>query len=67
MPWWESLATTTSGKPLFDKGFAPVPDSPGLGVELNEEVVKAHLRPGSGYFEPTTQWDTQRGNDRLWS
>jgi len=44
-----------------------VPDSPGLGVDLNEEVVKAHLRPGSGYFEPTTQWDTQRVNDRLWS
>ena len=58
VPWWESLVTTTGGKPLFDKGFAPVPDSPGLGVELNEEVVKAHLRPGSGYFEPTPQWDT---------
>jgi L-alanine-DL-glutamate epimerase-like enolase superfamily enzyme len=67
VPWWESLATTTSGLPLFDKGFAPVPDSPGLGVELNEEVVKAHLRPGSEYFAPTTQWDTQRVNDRLWS
>jgi len=35
----QSLVTTTGGKPLFDKGFAPVPDSPGLGVELNEEVV----------------------------
>lgn len=67
VPWWESLVTTTGGLPLFDKGFAPVPNSPGLGVELNEEVVKAHLRPGSGYFEPTTQWDTQRVNDRLWS
>ena len=34
------------------KGFAVVPDSPGLGVELNEEVVKQHLRPKSGYFDP---------------
>ncbi len=65
--WWDSLVTTTSGLPLFDKGFAPVPDSPGLGVELNDEVAKAHLRPGSKYFEPTTEWDTQRANDRLWS
>ena len=29
-----------------------VPDSPGLGVELNEEAVKQHLRPNSGYFDP---------------
>jgi hypothetical protein len=44
-----------------------VPDTPGLGVELNEEVVKAHLRPGAGYFEPTPDWDKERSNDRLWS
>ena len=35
-----------------------MPDAPGLGVELNEEVVKQHLRPKSGYFEPTPEWDT---------
>ena len=33
-----------------------VPDSPGLGVELNEEVVKEHIRKGS-YFAPTPQYD----------
>ena len=22
---------------------------------------------GPGYFEPTTEWDVQRSNDRLWS
>jgi hypothetical protein len=44
-----------------------VSDAPGLGVELNEAAVRAHLRAGAGFFEPTTQWDKQPGNDRLWS
>ena len=65
--WWESLVTTGDGTPLVDHGFAPVPDTPGLGVELNEEAVKAHLRPGAGYFDPTPDWDKERSNDRLWS
>jgi L-alanine-DL-glutamate epimerase-like enolase superfamily enzyme len=67
VPWWESLVRTLDGKPLVEKGFALVPDSPGLGVELNEEVVRAHLREGGGYFEPTPQWDNERSWDRLWS
>jgi len=67
VPWWESLVRTTGGNALVEKGFAVVPDAPGLGVELNEEVVKQHLGPKSGYFEPTPQWDEIRSNDRLWS
>ena len=65
--WWESLVRTTGGNPLVDKGFAVVPDSPGLGVELNEEVVRQHLRKDSEYFKPTPEWDKERSNDRLWS
>ena len=53
-------------KPIFDKGFVTVPDRPGRGGELNEEVVKQHLRE-PGYFEPTKEWDMIRSNDRLWS
>jgi L-alanine-DL-glutamate epimerase-like enolase superfamily enzyme len=67
VPWWESLVRTTSGKPLIDKGFAIVPDSPGLGVELNDEVAKQHLRPNATFFAPTPEWDTVRSNDRPWS
>ena len=67
VPWWESLVKTTGGNTLVEKGFAIVPDSPGLGVEPNEEMIRAHLRPESGYFEPTPQWDKERSNDRLWS
>ena len=67
VPWWEKLVTTLDGKPMVVRGFAPVPNTPGLGVELNEAVIREHLRPGSGYFAPTPEWDKQPGNDRLWS
>jgi len=66
VPWWEELVTGIK-KPLNDKGFVNVPDTPGLGVELNLETVKQHLLDGEGLFEPTPEWDEERTNDRLWS
>ncbi|MBI1357639.1 MAG: mandelate racemase/muconate lactonizing enzyme family protein [Acidobacteria bacterium] len=68
VPWWGDMVKTTgkAGKPLFDKGFAPVQDGPGLGVELVDEVIKQHLYE-PGYFEPTPEWDKSPANDRLWS
>ena len=67
--WWYDMVKMTGSQPLFDKGFAPVPlDSPGLGIELNDDVVKEHLiREDKSYFEPTPQWDSRNSNDRLWS
>jgi L-alanine-DL-glutamate epimerase-like enolase superfamily enzyme len=65
--WWETLVRTTGGNALIEKGFGVVPDSPGLGIELNEDVVKGHLRANSGYFLPTPEWDAIRSHDRLWS
>jgi L-alanine-DL-glutamate epimerase-like enolase superfamily enzyme len=55
IPWWGDLVTGPD-KPIIQNGFIKVPDAPGLGVELNEEVVKEHLRI-PGYFEPTPQYD----------
>jgi hypothetical protein len=54
---------------MISKGFANVPlDSPGLGIELNDEVCKKLLNPKqNGYFEPTPEWDEKRSHDRLWS
>jgi hypothetical protein len=52
LDWWQKLVT----KPVIENGFITVPDTPGLGVELNEEVVKEHLRI-PGYFEPTTMYN----------
>ena len=36
-----------SPRPLVRDGRFLVPQGPGLGVELNEEVVNRHLAPGS--------------------
>jgi L-alanine-DL-glutamate epimerase-like enolase superfamily enzyme len=67
LPWWDDLVTGLP-KPIIQNGYIPVPDTPGLGVELNPEVVKEHLDPNSpGYFEPTPEWDHERSHDRLWS
>ncbi|HEY5908059.1 MAG TPA: mandelate racemase/muconate lactonizing enzyme family protein, partial [Vicinamibacteria bacterium] len=63
--WWEDLVT--GDKPLFKKGFAVATDRPGLGVDVNLEVVKAHLKPGTQAFAPTPEWDNERSWDRLWS
>ena len=55
MPWWQDLVTGIP-KPIIKDGYIQVPDTPGLGVELNEEVVKKYLRY-PGYFEPTPEFD----------
>ena len=39
----------------------------GLGVTLNEDVVRQHLKPGAGYFEPINEWNEEHSWDRLWS
>jgi L-alanine-DL-glutamate epimerase-like enolase superfamily enzyme len=54
--------------PIIQNGYIDVPETPGLGLELNEDVIKDHIDPDSpGYFESTEQWDNLRVNDRLWS
>ena len=47
---------TGPSKPIVEGGYIAVPDAPGLGVELNEAVVKEHIRKG-GYLAPTPQFD----------
>jgi L-alanine-DL-glutamate epimerase-like enolase superfamily enzyme len=66
VPWWQDLAEGVE-KPIVNHGFITVPENPGLGVTLNEDVVRQHLQPGTGYFEPTPQWDHEHSWDRLWS
>jgi L-alanine-DL-glutamate epimerase-like enolase superfamily enzyme len=65
VPWWNDLVTGIQ-TPIVNKGFITVPDGPGLGVTLNDEVVKQHLLE-PGYFEPTPEWNTDRSTDRQWS
>jgi L-alanine-DL-glutamate epimerase-like enolase superfamily enzyme len=65
--WWSSLVEEGVKTAIVNHGWIEVKDRPGLGVTLNEEMVRQHLAPGTGYFEPTPQWDQERSWDRLWS
>ena len=66
-PYWQDLIIGVD-KPLIENGYIKVPEKPGLGIELNEELIKQHLHPDdTGYFEPTTEWDKLDSWDRLWS
>jgi L-alanine-DL-glutamate epimerase-like enolase superfamily enzyme len=64
--WWEDLVQGIE-KPILNKGYIKVPETPGLGVDLNEEVIKEHLLEGEKYFAPTPEWDKDRSWDRTWS
>ena len=64
--WWEDMVTGVE-KPLQVDGFTRVPEGPGLGIELNLDVVKEHLGRGQELFAPTEEWNRDRSNDRLWS
>jgi len=67
VPFWNDFIDDLP-KPIIQNGYIPVPDAPGLGFTLNEEAVKEHLIPEDrGFFEPTSQWDSERSWDRLWS
>lgn len=65
-PWWEELVTGLD-KPMVQDGYVKVPEKPGVGLELNEEAVKEHLRRGEELFAPTDEWNEQRSWDRQWS
>jgi L-alanine-DL-glutamate epimerase-like enolase superfamily enzyme len=62
--WWQQLVTGVP-QPVIKDGYIAVPDTPGLGVELNEAVVKEHLRY-PGYFEPNAQVDPNRPAGGAW-
>ncbi len=65
-PDWENLVTGIE-KPIVQDGYVKVPEAPGLGMELNEEVVEKYLIDGEKLFAPTPEWDKIRSWDRLWS
>jgi L-alanine-DL-glutamate epimerase-like enolase superfamily enzyme len=67
VPFWNDFVGGVA-KPIIQQGYIAVPEGPGLGFELNDEVVREHLRPEDpGFFEPTPYWDSERSWDRLWS
>ena len=67
IPFWGDFIDGVP-KPIIQRGYIPVPETPGLGFELNLDAVKEHLvEQDPGFFEPTPEWDTERSWDRLWS
>ena len=48
--------------PIIDRGYFEVPNGPGLGLEINMDVLRANIHEG-GFFEPTTQWDDEMSFD----
>lgn len=45
---WDLLRTES---PLIQNGKFIVPEGPGLGVELDEDIVRKHIKTGYGFFE----------------
>ena len=43
----------TNLEPTIVGGFIHLDDRPGHGLELNEDVARAHLKPGSSFFGET--------------
>lgn len=68
LPFWTSLVTGLDD-PLIEGGYVRVPETPGLGVDLNLEGIEANLR-FPGLFEPTDEWNTPKLGfwqpDRRW-
>lgn len=75
-PWWDDIVNFETEK-IINNGFVKVPESPGLGIDLNEEAVKEHLAKSSeeskfsiypeGVFNETSEWDDLDSHDRTWS
>jgi len=49
IPYWQDIILRDG--PIYRDGYLHLPDRPGLGIELNEEVCRAHPADGSGFFE----------------
>jgi L-alanine-DL-glutamate epimerase-like enolase superfamily enzyme len=67
-PRWETMVKLTGSQPLITKGFANVPlDAPGLGIELNDDVIKSMMPKDAKYFDATPEWDRSgMSYDKLW-
>jgi L-alanine-DL-glutamate epimerase-like enolase superfamily enzyme len=48
--WWDDLV---EGEPTITQGFIHLNDAPGHGLTLNEDVARAHLKPGYAFFGET--------------
>ncbi|MAR34101.1 MAG: mandelate racemase [Chloroflexi bacterium] len=81
-PWWDDLVSIvgSNDKKIIKNGYVDVPVGPGLGIELNEEVIEEYLADQKsdkrgryfsiypkGLFENTDEWNEIDSHDRTWS
>ncbi len=48
LDYWDDMIVRDA--PFYQDGYYVLTDKPGLGIELNESVVRSRLTGGSGYF-----------------
>jgi len=65
VPWWDDLVDGVAKPIVRADGHVAVPDGPGLGFTINEDVLAAHCVGPP--WAPTTDWDAERSWDRSWS
>lgn len=46
--WWPDLVVHDG--PIWDNGYLTIQDKPGYGIEINEDVARAHLAPGETWW-----------------
>lgn len=63
---YEDLVTGVD-KPWVRDGYIDVPETPGLGVKPNYDMLEQYLIDGAELFAPTPEWDEFRSWDRIWS
>ena len=49
LDYWDDMIQRDA--PFYQDGYYVLTDKPGLGIELNESLVRSRLTGGSGYFE----------------
>ena len=48
LPGWDDL--TLQDQPVIQNGHVVLTDKPGIGLEVNDEVARTFVRPGTEYF-----------------
>jgi L-alanine-DL-glutamate epimerase-like enolase superfamily enzyme len=57
--FWADMVTGLDPN-YMGEGYVKVPEAPGLGLDLNLEVIEANLRTPGTLFQPTEYWDKKR-------
>jgi len=65
IPWWDDLVDGVAKPIVGHDGHVAVPDGPGLGFTINEDVLAAHC--AGEPWASTAAWDAEKSWDREWS